>query len=490
MVTVERRKPFENQILRPNHQHTHTVVERLSPFIVHSSSLFDDDIFVNKDMELDTKVFDSMFPSLYNGIRRGRNYSYDVTSPHLSLEKSDFYEEQHLSSSVNVIPIKVEYYPERYQDDKNIRFRLLNGSPKNVETGRKAYPLSSGDHIPKLTDFASSYQSSLVQSKPPKDHHISLHKATSDTKNKATSPKSLTASTVRSFDEDGFPHFDSIHNLWTYSAENGFCEKEMDLWKSVPVHHLESSHTPTSKEKPNSNNNSSGKKGLYDPTSSSSTNVPAAAEDIDHLSMICTSDPSISSIHTSFDGNADNEFDEREINHPPSYPIYDVLKVKLAPEKRKIDYIKGDGNCFFRALSKGLYGSEKYHKTIRSLIVDIIATNKAKFAPFVDKEDVQEHVKLMSEDHYWATTCEIYAAATLLQRDVFLLTPDHLNENYSWLLFKPVFPLEETHSSLPSHQCYMTLCNTNGNHYDRVASHLGGCNCFLPQPVLGEVGTF
>lgn len=99
----------------------------------------------------------------------------------------------------------------------------------------------------------------------------------------------------------------------------------------------------------------------------------------------------------------------------------------------------------------------------------------------------QGHIQKMSEDHCWATTCEIYAAATVLQRDIYVLTPNHLVTNYSWLLFKPVFKITNVTGSFAKHLCYITLCNTNGNHYDLVVADHGKCNCFLPHPELDGV---
>lgn len=96
----------------------------------------------------------------------------------------------------------------------------------------------------------------------------------------------------------------------------------------------------------------------------------------------------------------------------------------------------------------------------------------------------QEHVRKMSREYNWATTCEIYAAATLLQKDIFMLTPDHRNTVYTWLLFTPLFKSEPVRGDIVDQDCYITLCNTNGNHYDRVVPGHGGCNCFLPRPEL------
>ena len=80
---------------------------------------------------------------------------------------------------------------------------------------------------------------------------------------------------------------------------------------------------------------------------------------------------------------------EQDVNPSPSYPIYEVLKKQLSKENREIDYIKGDGNCFFRALSKQIHGTEKFHKDLRNLTVDIMATNRSFFVQFIDGGDVQ-----------------------------------------------------------------------------------------------------
>ncbi|XP_059154091.1 uncharacterized protein LOC131939653 isoform X2 [Physella acuta] len=211
-------------------------------------------------------------------------------------------------------------------------------------------------------------------------------------------------------------------------------------------------------------------------------------DDIDFVSDDLTRDPSFNGIHRSLDKDVDLlcDVEDPQVSPTPSYPIYSVLKPALAKESRQIDYVRGDGNCFFRALSKQLYKTDEYHKAVRNLVVDLIATNKSKFAQFVDGEDVQEHVDRMSEDHCWATTCEIYAAATLLQREIYMYTPNHRNDKYTWLLFRPVFQ-QSCPSSITQPCCYLTLCNTNGNHYDRVVPDHGGCNCFLPHPELDGV---
>ena len=61
---------------------------------------------------------------------------------------------------------------------------------------------------------------------------------------------------------------------------------------------------------------------------------------------------------------------------PPNYPDYDVIR-KQVGEGREIDNIRGDGNFFFRAVSKVIRGSEENLKQLRDLHVEFLnAPNK------------------------------------------------------------------------------------------------------------------
>ena len=171
-----------------------------------------------------------------------------------------------------------------------------------------------------------------------------------------------------------------------------------------------------------------------------------------------------------------------------------------------MDYIRGDGNCFFRALSKEMYGSEDYHAEWREAVCDVISNHPHVFSQYVDGSSVDSHVKEMRTLGTWATTCEIYATATLLQREVYVLAPcpsgDLNSAAYNWLLFSPRSlsgssaggsrsKLAAAHDADCSHDdvhpCYLTLCHTNGNHYDRITPVLARCNCEIPPPSLNGV---
>lgn len=166
------------------------------------------------------------------------------------------------------------------------------------------------------------------------------------------------------------------------------------------------------------------------------------------------------------------------IRPTPSYPAYDIIRTILKKENRCIDYIEGDGNCFFRSLSKVIYGSESCHTELRQAVVDLLEKFPREFEQFLDGS-VHEHIKSMRKPGTWATQTEIYVAATLLQRDIYVLSPDHTGEVYRWLLFSPRFSYKE---ASVYDRCYLTLCHTNGNHYDRIASVDKDCNCGVPPP--------
>ena len=170
------------------------------------------------------------------------------------------------------------------------------------------------------------------------------------------------------------------------------------------------------------------------------------------------------------------------ITDTPSYPVYACLKPRLEVDGRQIDYIRGDGNCFFRALSKDIYGSEDFHNDIRQAVVDLMEKYANEFKLFLFSElDIHAHIKEMRKPSTWASTMEIYAAATLLQRDIYILSPDHTGALYNWLLFSPRFVYNH---SMTFHPCHITLCHTHGNHYDRITRIEGSCNCGVETPTL------
>lgn len=181
-----------------------------------------------------------------------------------------------------------------------------------------------------------------------------------------------------------------------------------------------------------------------------------------------------------------------DVTEAPSYPIYDYLMPKLTAQDRQIDYIRGDGNCFFRAISKDVYGTEDFHAECRQAVCDLIESHPDHFRQYIDDSSVAAHVAVMRAKTTWATTCEIYAAATLLGREIYVLAPSpSSNTEYHWLLFSPRSLKEAAIGQSvrrgkegDAQPCYVTLCNTNANHYDRITPITARCNCQLAPPSL------
>lgn len=85
---------------------------------------------------------------------------------------------------------------------------------------------------------------------------------------------------------------------------------------------------------------------------------------------------------------------------PPSsnnqaYP----LAMLLSEQNRSIDIIIGDGNCFFRAISKELFGEEKHHECLRTILVEYIKLNGKNFQQYMShgSGSIMEHCNRMKK---------------------------------------------------------------------------------------------
>jgi hypothetical protein len=111
---------------------------------------------------------------------------------------------------------------------------------------------------------------------------------------------------------------------------------------------------------------------------------------------------------------------------------------------------KGDGNCQFRSLSYGLFGTPDYHRAVRKATVEYIFLNRHVFELFLG-EDFKAWAKQMARDGTWGDELTLRAAYgivvnvvtsdsenwflryipehTLVQREVFLsyIAPIHYN---------------------------------------------------------------
>jgi len=161
---------------------------------------------------------------------------------------------------------------------------------------------------------------------------------------------------------------------------------------------------------------------------------------------------------------------------PPSsnnqaYP----LAMLLSKQNRSIDIIISDGNCFFRAISKELFGEEKHHERLRTILVEYIKLNRRNFQQYMShgSGSITGHCNSMQKLGVFATQVEIHALSTFLQIPVYIFSKITSSTPWQWIAYKPkeILLYNELHSNLPL-QCppnyHIELCNTNCNHFDRV----------------------
>ena len=162
----------------------------------------------------------------------------------------------------------------------------------------------------------------------------------------------------------------------------------------------------------------------------------------------------------------------------------------LASQNRKLVHVRGDGNCLFRALSLVVYGSEMYHLKIRELLVNFVRSNADKFRVYVNRgTTLEDHLLHMQYSRTWATQVELYAAASLFGRELYIYTPTvRADEQYIWTKVSPLPPhvvlafppKDEPWPKRLDEIDHMELCHTSGIHFDVVADFEGKQCSTLP----------
>ena len=164
----------------------------------------------------------------------------------------------------------------------------------------------------------------------------------------------------------------------------------------------------------------------------------------------------------------------------------------LARLGRKLLHIQGDGNCFFRALSYILNGTEDHHISVRATLVLFSELNAQCFEKYCTSGSFKEHLQCMKHETVFATQMEAHVAASCFQRTLYIYTQRSGNGEYYWERFDPLPPL--TLQSLPNEyridlhpfMVHMELCHINRCHYD-VITALSGEPCPYPPHRLTTV---
>ena len=120
--------------------------------------------------------------------------------------------------------------------------------------------------------------------------------------------------------------------------------------------------------------------------------------------------------------------------------------------------IVADGNCFFRAVSQAVSGSQKNHRKVRLAVVRQLERNAREYKNILRGEysSVAEYISTSKMRYVgsWATEVEIQAAADMLGVNIFTYFGDR------WLEYSC------RNSCLSNQGIYLENCN--GNHYETV----------------------
>ena len=115
---------------------------------------------------------------------------------------------------------------------------------------------------------------------------------------------------------------------------------------------------------------------------------------------------------------------------------------------KNIHKVVGDGNCFFRAVSFSISGTEKNHVNLRDQIVDHMSSPaiSASLKGYLS-EDVGDYLERnkMRDNAVWATDAEIMGAASHLHSDIFVYTLS--GESNKWLKYPSTFCLDSSSAS-------------------------------------------
>ncbi len=116
----------------------------------------------------------------------------------------------------------------------------------------------------------------------------------------------------------------------------------------------------------------------------------------------------------------------RHMSHSEIHANEVALLRRLRELKITVTQIGGDGNCFFRAASHQLYGTEEFHLRYRQAVIEYMEKHRAQYAPFfAEQETFDAHIQRMGRSGESVEEYEIAALSAVTGREIHIYVPNY-----------------------------------------------------------------
>ena len=127
---------------------------------------------------------------------------------------------------------------------------------------------------------------------------------------------------------------------------------------------------------------------------------------------------------------------------------------------------RGDGNCYFRALSFFLTGTQSEHVNLRSILCEWMENHPNTIRNLADIENYMETSNMQMLGEY-ATDVELFCTASMLNTPIWTYSPYGKKDDKQHYQWQQHAPLPGTHSHFPRSQKAVFLKNTH-EHFEPV----------------------
>mmetsp|Transcript_7444 Transcript_7444/g.10651 ORF Transcript_7444/g.10651 Transcript_7444/m.10651 type:complete len:308 (-) Transcript_7444:8-931(-) len=117
---------------------------------------------------------------------------------------------------------------------------------------------------------------------------------------------------------------------------------------------------------------------------------------------------------------------------PRDIEINRILELYLQPSNLRIDEVRADGNCLYRAVAQQLSIVEDKvlsHESIRSVCADTLTENREEYEPFADLSDhgvatFEAYIEKVRNSSEWGGHLELRALAIALDKTIVVYSAD------------------------------------------------------------------